>query len=216
MHQINSNIKRAKFVSRIIFIVAALVYLYSVVIYILIPPQRAAKYNITPAHYNLGNMYALGQGVEKDEKRALECYMLGSEGGDPGAKFTLGTWYYTGRAGLSVDKKKSFELQSISASYSHPMAMFNVGTALLSGEGCVKDERMAAMWYHKAAEKGVIKAVINLANMYRIGQGVERDMQKSLDIFTAYSHVDLCRDFAKQVKEQMEHEKRAIGKGGRK
>ena len=52
---------------------------------------------------------------------------------------------------------------------------YALGRRYLLGDGVVTDERVAATWYAKAAERGHIGAHRALGRMYSCGAGVERD-----------------------------------------
>jgi TPR repeat protein len=135
----------------------------------------------------MGNAYANGHGVPKDEARAAKFYEGGAQAGDPASKFTLGTWLYRGRGGLAVDKKRSFQLQLEAAEAGHPGAMFNTGTAYMEGEAEPQDFHKAAEWFEKAADKGVAEANVNLGSMYRAGLGVPKDLHKARSIFQRFA-----------------------------
>jgi tetratricopeptide (TPR) repeat protein len=50
---------------------------------------RAAKLGDAEAHHNLGSMYYRGEGVEKDEEKAIHHYEKAAIGGHPGARHVL-------------------------------------------------------------------------------------------------------------------------------
>jgi len=52
--------------------------------------SKAANQNHRLAQFNLGQMYARGQGVEKDEVTAAIWIRRAAQGGDAGAQFNLG------------------------------------------------------------------------------------------------------------------------------
>jgi TPR repeat protein len=54
-------------------------------------------------------------------------------------------------------------------------AQFVRGVAYVKGDGVPKDEKLAAEWLRKAAERGHLKSRILLAAMYREGVGVAKD-----------------------------------------
>jgi TPR repeat protein len=70
--------------------------------------SKAANQNHRLAQFNLGQMYARGQGVEKDEVTAAMWIQRAAQGGDAGAQFNLGD--RCGRAsthGLETDGPES-------------------------------------------------------------------------------------------------------------
>ena len=54
--------------------------------------------------------------------------------------------------------------------------MYNAALFLMEGEGGPQDVGEAAVWFRRAAERGVTDAQYNLGLMYETGQGVERDL----------------------------------------
>ena len=54
--------------------------------------HRAVELGCLKAYLNIGNAYWLGEGVERDEKKAMHYYELGAMGGDAGARHNLGVF----------------------------------------------------------------------------------------------------------------------------
>ena len=59
-----------------------------------------AEQGTAEAQLNLGLMYALGQGVLKDEAEAARWFRLAADQRDAAAQFNLGNRYYNGRGVL--------------------------------------------------------------------------------------------------------------------
>ena len=66
--------------------------------------QAAADQGDAKAQFNLGQMYANGQGVAQDFKAALAWYCKAAEQGDAEAQYNLGIMYSDGR-GVAQDFK---------------------------------------------------------------------------------------------------------------
>jgi TPR repeat protein len=49
----------------------------------------------------------------------------------------------------------------------------------MSGEGVLKDQKQATLWFRKAAEQGHDKAEEELGEAYAEGSGVTRDLQEA-------------------------------------
>ena len=58
-------------------------------------------------------------------------------------------------------------------------AQYNLGLVYTTGQAVQKDERIAAQWFHKAAEQGLIDAQYRLGLLYHTGRGVEPSMQEA-------------------------------------
>jgi TPR repeat protein len=60
-------------------------------------------------------------------------------------------------------------------------AQVKLARAYQDGNGVSQNERLAAQWYRRAAERGNAIAENGLANMYRAGSGVEKDKQEAVN-----------------------------------
>ncbi|MEL6946873.1 MAG: tetratricopeptide repeat protein [Pseudomonadota bacterium] len=63
----------------------------------------------------IGVMYALGLGVEKDDRRAFEWYLRSSLKGHPGAQSGIGWYYEVGRGLPAPDKVRAYLWYALSA-----------------------------------------------------------------------------------------------------
>ena len=61
------------------------------------------------------------------------------------------------------------------------VAMHSIGICYDHGTGVARDEREMAVWWRRAAEKGIIEAQFNLACCYRDGAGVEKDVRTAVE-----------------------------------
>jgi TPR repeat protein len=55
--------------------------------------KKAAEQGFADTHYNLGMMYNEGEGVPKDQGKALGWYQKAADQGDVEAQFLLDLWY---------------------------------------------------------------------------------------------------------------------------
>ena len=60
----------------------------------------------------------------------------------------------------------------------HGDAQHNLGQMYRLGQGVTPDDRVAASWYHRAAEQGVVPSQFNLGVMYELGRGVEQSLEE--------------------------------------
>ncbi len=72
----------------------------------------AADKGVAPACKNIANLYELGVGVPKDERKAVEWLTRAAKAGDPSAQVVLGRKLSTGE-GVEVDEKKGFAMFSL-------------------------------------------------------------------------------------------------------
>jgi len=126
------------------------------------------------AQFNLGAMYADGQGVPKDYAEAVRWYRKAAEQGDASAQNNLGLMYADGQ-GVPKDYAEAVRWYRKAAEQGDASAQNNLGLMYADGQGVPKDYAEAVRWYHKAAEKGNVMAQVSLGTMYVNGDGVPKD-----------------------------------------
>jgi len=76
--------------------------------------RALADKGVVIAYTNLGYMYALGEGVDADMRRAAEWFRRAAEAGDAAAQLTLGVLYYNGE-GVERDLARAYAWFNIAA-----------------------------------------------------------------------------------------------------
>ena len=66
-----------------------------------------------------------------------------------------------------------------------PQQLYNMGVALYRGEGVKQDYEKALWFYKKAAEQGVVFAMVNCGVCYQFGHGCEQDYYKAMEYYRA-------------------------------
>jgi TPR repeat protein len=107
------------------------------------------------AQYNLGERYARGDGVPKNEWKADELYQKAAEKGHVEAKNKLALKAQAGN--VQVDKQSPAEIQK-AAEQGDAEAQYNLGLMYNEGKGVPQNYFEAAKWYQKAADQGLVKA----------------------------------------------------------
>jgi uncharacterized protein len=148
--------------------------------------RYAAEQGDLPAQWKIGRMYAEGDGVKRDDKKAFEYFSkLAIENADespigPHARFVssafvaVGNYYLSGIPNSEVkpDKERAYEMYSYAASYfGDPDAQYLLARYYLGTEGSQKDVRQAARWLGLAAQKGQYEAQALLGHMLVTGEG---------------------------------------------
>ena len=153
------------------------------------------------AQLELGNMYASGQGLARDESEAADWFFLAAEQRNVAALLRLtdiakeGNSVARSRLGLLAQRGSSRAQMSISlaamsenpdvayawmrraAEQNHSWAQAGLGVAYHSGMGGMKEDKEAAVaWTRKAAEQGVAMSQFLLGFMHYTGDGVPRDL----------------------------------------
>ena len=130
------------------------------------------------AQYNLGLMYANGQGVSQNYEQAIKWFTKAAEQGIATAQFNCGLMYATGQ-GVPQNYKEALKWYTKAAERGVIEAQVNIGSLYANGEGVSKNYTEAFKWYRKAAEQGDEKAQDNLSAMYALGQGVPKNYEQA-------------------------------------
>jgi len=118
-----------------------------------------ADQGLAVAQFNLGLMYANGQGVAKDETEAMKWYRLAADQGRSDAQYQLGHLSY--QQNNYAEAAKWFRL---AAEQGRPDAQSNLGVMYAEGEGVPRDDVQALMWFTLAADQNHKDAIENRDN----------------------------------------------------
>ena len=155
--------------------------------------QYAAEGGHPVAQWKLGQMYASGDGVTRDDLRAFEYFssIANAHAEDapsaPQAKIvanafvSLGQYYLAGipNTRVNADPERAREMFAYAASYfGNADAQYNLGRLYLNG--AQRDPRSAARWLGLAAGKGHHQAQALLGQMLFNGDRVPRQAAKGL------------------------------------
>ncbi len=132
------------------------------------------------AQFILGRMYAKGQGVQRNDKKAVKWYQLVANQGIAEAQVRLGTMYEAGR-GVPQDYKKAMELYERVAKQGNAEAQAKLGTMYAKGRGVPQNYKKAVEWYRLAADQGNAEAQVSLGVMYEYGQGVPQNYKEAVE-----------------------------------
>ena len=112
-----------------------------------------AEHGDANAQYNLGYMYAKGQGVPQDDKEAVKWYRLSAEQGDANAQYSLGVMYDNGQ-GVPQDYKEAVKWYRLSVEHGNTKAQQNLGNMYARGKGVLQDYALAHMWFNLCGSNG--------------------------------------------------------------
>lgn len=144
--------------------------------------EKLANQGDAKAQFTLGLMYDSGNGISKDDEKAVEWYSKAVEQGYYYAQHNLGIKYYYG-TGIDKDYQKAFELLSKAAEQGNDVSQFAVGLMYYEGNGTEKDYKKAFEMFSKSSEQANTDAQYMLGLLYYYGQGTDPDYQKSLELF---------------------------------
>ena len=149
--------------------------------------RKAAEQGYAQAQYNLGVMYAEGEGVTRDYEKVVEWWQQAADQGFADAQYNLGWLYYYGEGvptGLS--KSGCFGIKKL---LGKTITLLRLGwvSCLPRGYGVRQDDEKAMEWYQKAegqikkdAERGDDYAQYTLGWLYAQGGGANPSMQQAI------------------------------------
>ncbi len=153
----------------------------------------AAQNGHAAALWQLGRMYANGDGVQKDEAKALQIYsQIANEHADdnprsPDSQFvsdafvSLGRFYREGLGGVEVNQNRARRFYSYAASYfGNADAQYRLAFMYMNGEGGDANPRHAARWFKLAAQKGHPRAQAEFGRLLFDGIGLRRNPVRGL------------------------------------
>ena len=115
---------------------------------------KLAEQGDASAQFNLGVMYANGEGVPKDASQAVTWYRKAAEQGVAQAQFNLGVMYANGE-GVPKDASQAAAWYRKAAEQGVAQAQLNLGVMYAIGEGVPKDYVQAAKWFYLGKANGV-------------------------------------------------------------
>jgi len=155
--------------------------------------QYAAEQGEPVAQWKLGRMYAIGDGVPRDDLRAFNYFSAIANAhpdetpGTPEARFVanafvaLGHYYLNGIPNTKVasDPPRARDMFSYAATYfGDADAQYELGRFYLTA--VPSDPHQAARWFQLAATKGHCRAEVALGDMLFEGQTVPRQAARGL------------------------------------
>lgn len=112
------------------------------------------------AQSSLGNMYAEGRGVPKDDQQTVFWWRKAADQGDAPAQHNLGNRYVIGRGVPKDDKQAMFWFRK-AADQGHALAQSSLGYMYADGHGVPKDNQQAYFWWLLASVSGYADSVKN-------------------------------------------------------
>jgi TPR repeat protein len=137
----------------------------------------------------LGELYANGLGVAKDDTKAAEWYKLAAARGDSNAMFALAIFALNGRAGPR-DRQASAKWLAAAAKLGHPQAAYDLALLYIEGQLFPQDFTRAAELLRIAADAGSPDAQYALGTFYKEGRGVPKDMHEAVRLWAQAALAD--------------------------
>ncbi|KAI8339962.1 hypothetical protein BC941DRAFT_419031 [Chlamydoabsidia padenii] len=163
----------------------------------------AAKMKNTRALIKLGTMHEHGQGVDKDEDKALFYYKTACEQQDPLAHYLLGLHYRLGTLGLTQHYIQAGKHFTRSARSGFAPAQRLLGLMYMQGmlaaasattlpetttmnnnnDDQRKAEKTALLWFRRAASQGDVRSLGLVGACYQYGRGVTTNHDVALEYY---------------------------------
>ena len=122
----------------------------------------------------IGTRCALGDGVPKDYRLAVQWFEKAAQHGYAKAQYNLGMQYYFGQ-GVTQNYTQAAYWWEKAATQGIAAAQYNLGNQYFMGQGVPRDYAKAADWWHKAAAQGNKDAQRNLMALEQVS--VQRPVQ---------------------------------------
>lgn len=154
-------------------------------------PEAALKHYHIAADTGLGNAeaqlllskkYAKGEGVAKDDNKALNYLHAAAAQGHPEANLRLGLKYETGE-GIEEDENRAVKYYRIAADLGNAEAQALIGSYYSSGDEQNNEESLR--YLERAGAQKNPMALCRLGLKYFTGEGVPQDYVKALKYFTS-------------------------------
>ncbi len=135
------------------------------------------------AQFTLGQRYARGIGVLKNDKAAVHWFTLAAERGHVEAQRYLAFEYLNGR-GADRNEAEGIRWLRMAAETGDAPSQRQLGYHYATGSSLAGDANEGTRWFRFAAEQGDYLAQYNLALAYANGRGVPIDPQEALNWYT--------------------------------
>ncbi|MCJ0762458.1 caspase family protein [Variovorax terrae] len=124
-----------------------------------------------------------GKGMAVDMAQAVAWYRKSAQGGSPAGMGGLGAMYYNGQIGAK-DAAQAQPWWNKGAQAGDGRSMAGLALLYETGEGGMpQDAALSLEWLGKAAATGDARALYRMGLRLREGQGVEKDLPKSFEMF---------------------------------
>ena len=137
----------------------------------------------TEAQFTLGQRYARGIGILKNEKAAVHWFALAAESGHVEAQRYLAFEYLNGR-GADKNEAEGMRWLRMAAENGDAPSQRQLGYHYATGSSLAGDANEGTRWFRLAAEQGDYLAQYNLALAYASGRGVPIDPEAALNWYT--------------------------------
>ena len=115
----------------------------------------------------LGNVYGLGQGVEKNFAETIDWYLKAAKLGNDQAQYWLGRFLYSGEH-VEKNPAEAVKWFCLSAEQGNDDSQVMLGVAYAEGNGVVTDPQAACAWLLLAGIRGTNAALEIEAHIHKL------------------------------------------------
>ncbi len=137
--------------------------------------QKAADQKLREAEYNVGYMFAHGEGLPKSDVNAALWFQKAADQGLAVAQHMMGFLYEEGR-GVPQSFEKAIDWHLKAAEQGLVDAQSYLGYLYAVSETVETNPTEAAKWFLRAAENGALNAQFQIGIYLARGEGVEQDV----------------------------------------
>jgi TPR repeat protein len=123
--------------------------------------EQAAAKGIPKAEAQLGELLLRGDGLARNDVRAVTLLEKAARAGNSTAAFRVGMLLAQGENGVAKDPERALAYFRAAAAGGEAEAFFNIGAAYASGRGVKRSYAEALGWLIVARQKGTDAAVEN-------------------------------------------------------
>ena len=142
--------------------------------------KRAAEKGNARAQYDLGLMYANGNGVAKNEALALMWFNRAAQNNfskSSTAKKVVRSRVQAPKVVRTKGTSQKFKFAKKAAKRGNARAQFDLAMMYHKGEGVSKNEQLAFNYFHKAARNNSVEAKFQMGLNFAQGRGVRKQSQ---------------------------------------
>lgn len=170
--------------------------------------QKCANAGNQIAQFRIALCYMFGFGTEQNQEKAIKIFEKLSMNDYPNAVYMLGSFYYNGDDKIiQRDQNKGWELIKKACKLGSPFAEYEVAIQLCAHNDDHSFTPEVISLLEKSANGGDLRALYLLSLAYAKGEGVEINLEKSMN-YLAQSYegefplaIDLMEKLRKSIKE---------------
>lgn len=106
---------------------------------------------------NLGSLYLMGNGVERNPEEAFRWFMLAARQGNYLAQHSVALCYYEG-LGVPKDLRLAAQYYMLAAEHGYEDSQLNLAVMYARGDGVTRDPVQSYFWFDLAFENGIARA----------------------------------------------------------